>query len=96
MSTLYLELLKFPGNYKVEKRALDTARAYIAIKVSSTEKVDKLEFKTISSECRTSKEVEEAADWLIKELETIKKQAAKFFKKQDEARRKMSDKSTKQ
>jgi len=93
MSTLYLELLTIPGNYKREKGSLDTARAYVAIKGISIEKVDEVEFTTISAECRTLEEVEEAADGLIKELKTIKKKAANFFRNQDEAWRKMADKS---
>lgn len=87
MTTLYLKLLEFAGNYEAEKGLLHSPRAYIATKESSIK---------ISSECCSSKEAEEAADWLIKELKTIKKQAAKFFKNQDEARRKMTDKSSKQ
>ena len=61
---------------------MDTARAYIAIKGGSVEKVDGEEFRTISAECCALKEIEEAADWLIKELEAIKKQAKTFFKKE--------------
>jgi hypothetical protein len=63
------------------KEHLDTARAYIAIKGSSTVKADEIEFKTVSADCRTLREVEEAADVLIKELKTIKKQAEQFFQK---------------
>jgi hypothetical protein len=91
MSTLYLQLLNIP----VTKEPLDTARSYIAIKGSSSIKVDGKEFKTVSAECRTLREVEEAADGLIKELKTIKKQAEKFFKNEDDARRKMLGQSTK-
>lgn len=93
MSTLYLRLLEIPGNHKPEKGLPDTAKAYIAIKGISIEKVDEVEFKTISEECRKSKEVEEAADLLIEELKTIKKRASKFFKKEEENRLKMADKS---
>jgi len=96
MSTLYLQLLKIPGNYKREKGLLYNARAYIAIKGSSILKLGEEEFRTVSAECRTLKEVEEVADWLTKELKTIKKQAAKFFKNQDEAWRKIAEKSSKQ
>jgi hypothetical protein len=93
MSTLELQLLEIPGNYNAQKGFLDTARAYIAIKGSSIEKVDEVEFTTISAECRTSKEIEGAADWLIEQLKTIKKQAATFFKKEKENRQRMADKS---
>jgi len=92
MSNLYLQLLEIPGNHKPEKGLPYTARAYIAIKASSIEKVDEVEL-TISEECRTSEEVEEAADLLIEELKTIKKQGATFFKKENEARRKRAGKS---
>lgn len=87
MLTLYLKLLEFAGNYEAEKGPLHSPRAYVATKESSIK---------ISSECCSSKEVEEAADWLIKELKTIKKQAATFFKKENDAMRKRTDKSSKQ
>jgi len=77
MSTLCLQLLEVPAT----KDSLDSARAYIAIKGSSSIKLDGKEFKTISAECRTLKEVEEATDLLTKELKTIKKQASIFFQK---------------
>jgi hypothetical protein len=78
MSNLYLQLLKNPANHA----ALNTARAYIALKGSSVKKVGEKAFTTISAECRTLKEVEEATDWLIKELKAIKRQAATFFEKE--------------
>jgi hypothetical protein len=92
MSTLYLQLLEVPAT----KKPLDTARAYIAIKSCSTVKVDEKEFTTISAECRTLKEVQEVVDWLIKELKSIKEQAAKFFRKEDETKQKMLEQSPKQ
>jgi len=81
MSFRYLQLLKIPGKHKVEHGLPHSARAYIAVKGSSTVKVGKAEFPTISAECCTSKEVEEAADWLIKELKAIKRHATRFFEK---------------
>ena len=81
MSTLSLQLLKIPANNKSENDTLDTARAYIAVKCSSIEEVGKVEFTTISPECRSLREVKEEADRLIKELNAIKKYAASFFKK---------------
>ena len=77
MSTLYLQLLEIPANHAAQ----DTARAYVALKGSSVEKVGEIEFKTVSAECRSLKEVEEAANKLIEELKAIKKQAARFFEK---------------
>ncbi len=86
MANVYLQLLGIAGNHKPEKRLPDTARAYIALKLGSTARVNQTEFTTISEECRTSEEVEEAADLLIEELKTIKKQAAGFFKKEKKDR----------
>ncbi|MCK4293174.1 MAG: hypothetical protein KAY65_08240 [Planctomycetes bacterium] len=70
MPNLYLQLLKIRANHA----GPNTARAYISLKGSSVQKV--------SAECRTSKEVEEAANRLIKELKAIKRQAATFFEKE--------------
>jgi DNA-directed RNA polymerase subunit L len=89
MSNLYLQLLKIPVNHA----AIDTARAYIALKGSSIEKVGKEAFTTISAECRTLQEVEEASEWLIKELKAIKRQAATFFEKEKKNRRDIANKS---
>lgn len=76
MSNLYLQLLKNPANHA----ALNPASAYIALKKNSV--------TTISAECRSPREVEEAAEWLINELKTIKKQAVTFFEKE---RKKITD-----
>ena len=78
MSNFYLQLLKIPAKHTLP----DTARAYIALKGSSEEKVGEEVFTTISAECRTLQEVEEAADWLIKELNAMNRQAATFFEKE--------------
>jgi len=82
MPNLYLQLLKIPAN----RAALNTARAYISLKGSSVIKVGDTTFTTISAECRTSKEVEEAANRLVKELKAIKRQAATFFEKEKKNR----------
>ena len=77
MSTFYLQLLTIPTSRDIP----DTARAYIALKISSEEKVGEDTFTTISAECRTLQEVEKTTELLIKDLKAIKKQAAKFFKR---------------
>ena len=82
MSFRYLQLLKISANNKSECILPNTIKAYIAVKANSIVKVGKGEFPTISAECRTPREVEEAADELIKELRAIKKHAAKFFEKE--------------
>ena len=81
MSFRYLQLLKFPVN-NTEYSLPYTPKAYIAVKASSIVKAGKGEFPTISAECRTPREVEEAADELIKELRAIKKLAKSFFEKE--------------
>ena len=78
MSFRHLELLKIPAK-NTENGFPDTAKTYIAVKARSIAKVGKGEFPTISAECRTPREVEEAADELIKELRAIKKLAKSFF-----------------
>ena len=82
MSFRYLQLLKISAN-NTEHGLPDTAKAYIAVKASSIVKVGKGEFPTISAECRTPREVEEAADELIKELRAIKKHAVRFFEREN-------------
>ena len=89
MSTFSLQLLDFPGNY--EKGTVPYGpRAYVAIKTCSTvtwrNKSGKkeIDFKTISHECLSMTEFEKDVDRLIKELETIKKQAKSFFNKDKE------------
>ena len=61
----YLQLLEIPVN-NTEYGFPDTPKAYIAVKVSSIVKAGKGEFPIISAECRTQREVEEAADKLLK------------------------------
>jgi len=80
MSNLYLKLLKIHSEHKPESGLPDAAKAYIAIKCFSKEIVDDQEFMIISSECRSLIELEDAADWLIKELKSIKQEANKFFR----------------
>ncbi len=80
MSTYRLKLLNFPGNY--EKGTLPYGpRAFIEIKKSSEAKWQNKSFTVISSECVCPSEFEYEVNELIKELETIKKQANSFFLK---------------
>ena len=89
MSTYYLRLLDFPGNYE-KGPYIYGPRAYVAIKASLQEKwKDKsgnkeVDFTVISPDCVSFSEFESEANKLIKELETIKKQAKKFFQKEKE------------
>ena len=95
MATYNFQLLDFPGNY--EKGTLPHGpRAYIALKTSSTvswrNKTGKKEsdFTVITPECVTIDEFRYQVKQLIKELETIDKQAEKFFTKDMEKRRSKS------
>lgn len=86
MSTYYLQFVKQPGR-RVEQP--DTSKAYIALKsykqivLNETDK-----HLVVSPECRSEQEIEEIADKIIAELNTIKQQAKQYFnseyKKQDE------------
>ena len=86
MSTYSLQLLDFPANY--EKGTLPYGpRAYIALKACSRvtwhDNADKkeIDFTVITPECITIDEFHYQVRRLIKELETIEKQAQKFFTK---------------
>lgn len=87
MSTHSLQLLDFPGNN--DQGALPYGpRAYIAIKASSEktwhDKTGKKEthFTVISPGCVSVTEFQHEVKRLIKELQTIEKQADKFFRKE--------------
>ena len=83
MSTRCFQLLKIPADHNAEHCTLPhTTSAYIAVKAYSGVKAGKGEFPIISAECCTTREVEEAADEIIKELREIKKQAKSFFEKE--------------
>jgi hypothetical protein len=89
MSTHYLQLLDFP----LDPKYLTGPRACIALKSYSTllwaDKTGKkkVDFKIISPDCVTFNELQYQADLLIKELETIKRQAKSFFQKELENKR---------
>lgn len=86
MSTHSLQLLEIPGNYK--KGTLPyNPRAYIALKwhgpieLPSGPEKKKVKFHTLSPECQGFSEIEYEIDRLIQELQTIRKQAKKFFQR---------------
>lgn len=85
MSTHSLQLLDFPGNYK--KGTLPYGpRAFIAIKTCSEvtwrNKTGKkeIDLTVISPECVSVSEFQYEVKRLIKELETLNKQADNFFR----------------
>ena len=91
MSTHSLQLLGFPGNY--DQGTLPYGpRACIAIKSSSEvswrDKVGKEEihFTVISPECVSVNEFQYEIKRLINELQSIEKQADKFFCKEKDTR----------
>lgn len=95
MSTHSLQLLDFPGNYK--KGTLPYGpRAFIAIKTFSKVKWrdktgnNEIDFTVISPECVSVSEFQYEVKRLIKELETLNKQADKFFRREKEKRSSMS------
>jgi len=91
MSTLYLRLLGFLGNYE-KGSTFCGPRAFIAIKLISQKKwIDKsgkkeLDFTVISPDCASFSDYECAINSLIQELDIIKNQAKKFFQKEQEKR----------
>ena len=99
MPTYNFQLLDFPGNY--EKGTLPHGpRAYIALKTHSTvtwcDKVSNKEFDftVVTPECVTVAEFRHHIKRLMKELETIDKQAEKFFGRDAEMRMAKSSKKT--
>ncbi len=99
MSTYSLQLLGFPGNYGSGTPPYGP-RAYIAIKSCSKVKwrdktgKKEIDFTVISPECVSMNEFRHEIERLIKELETIKKQAEKFFHKEAAKKSSMSSKGT--
>lgn len=99
MSTFSLQLLDFPGNY--EKGTVPYGpRTYVAIKSCSIvpwrnkSGKKKIDFETLSHECLSMGEFESEVDRLIKELETIKRQAKRFFNKDEEKKKSEFSKRT--
>jgi len=89
MSTLSLQLLKIPGSHKkgalpYGPRAYVGLKSYSAIELPIESGKSKATFHTLSSECVTLSEIECEIKRLTWELETIRKQAKKFFEKERE------------
>ena len=99
MATYSLQLLDFPGNY--ERGTLPYGpRGYIAIKTSSQVKSrnksgkNETGFTVITPECVSATEFQHEIKRLIQELQSIEKQADRFFKKDMEKRKTMSSETT--
>jgi len=99
MSTHSLQLLDFPGNYNKGTLPYGPG-AFIAIKTSSKvkwrDKTGKKEIDStvISPKCVSVSEFQYQVKRLIKELETLNKQADKFFRRDEEKRSSMSSNKT--
>ncbi len=95
MSTYNLQLLDFPGNYDQGTLPFGP-RAYIAIKASSSVKwCDKdgknaSDYTVISAKCNSMSDFRYQVKQLISELQTIEKQADKFFRKDMDKEKSMS------
>jgi len=87
MSTLNLQLLTIPGNYKKGTLfhgpiAWVGLKSYAGIELPIGSGKKKGQFHTISPQCVVVTEIEYEIDGLIRELETIRKQAKSFFKRE--------------
>ena len=77
MITHYLQFVKQPGRTGEQP---DTPKAFIALKNHKQIELNETDTHTVVSlECRSEKEIEEIADKIIAELNTIKQQAKQFF-----------------
>lgn len=91
MPTYSLQLLNLPGNYK-KGTLVHGPIAYIAIKTCSEIKWQNkggkkpIDFTVISHKCYSLTELEQEINRLIKELESIRKQAKEFFHKDKKKR----------
>jgi len=85
MQTFSLQLISFPGNHGDKKKLPYGPRAYICVgcssKIKCPSKKGNIELDALSHECATSRELEEEVDRLIEELQQIKRQGMRFFKK---------------
>jgi hypothetical protein len=93
MHTFYLQLLTFPECQTAN--GVCGPRAYIAVKASSTvrcptKKGDR-DFTAISPECMSAADIRDSADTLIRELQTIRDQARRFFSTQKPHPREQTD-----
>ena len=92
MSTLALQLLKYPGSY--EKGRVCPPIAYIALKSVEHKELPtesgkkKMGFHIISGRCDGPSDIEYEIEQLTRELETIRKQGKSFFQRESEKIRK--------
>ena len=91
MSTITLQLLKYPGSY--EKGRLCPPIAYIALNKFEPKELptksgkNKAVYNIISVRCDGPSDIEYAIERLTRELEIIRKQGQSFFQKEKEKMR---------
>ena len=91
MSTHTLQLLKILSNYKkgtlpYGPKAYIALKSYGGIELPTESGKEKVMFRILSPECLALSEIEYEINRLIRELQTIKKQAKEFFQKEDQKR----------
>ncbi len=89
MTTHTLQLLKILSNYKkgtlpYGPKAYIALKSYSGIELPTESGKEKVMFKMLSPECLVLSEIEYEINRLIRELQTIKKQAKEFFQKEDQ------------
>lgn len=86
MKTINLQLISFPGKRSDRNKLPHGPRAYICVKCISKIKHPGnkgiIKRDALSDECVTFQELEIEADRMIEELQQIKKQGMRFFKKE--------------
>lgn len=86
MKTFSLQLISFPGNHGDRNKLPYGPRAYICVKCSSKincpSRKGNIELDALSHQCTTFQEFEAEVDRLVKELQHIKRQGMRFFKKE--------------
>jgi hypothetical protein len=86
MKTFNLQLISFPGNRGDKNKFLYGPCACICVgsrsKIKCPSKKGNIERDALSNKCVIFQELEAEADRLIEELQHIKKQGKKFFKKE--------------
>ena len=86
MKTFSLQLISFPGNNGDRNKLPYGPRAYVCVKciskVKCPSKKGNIEFDALSHQCTIFQELEAEVDRLVKELQHIKRQGRRFFKKE--------------
>ena len=86
MKTFSMQLISFPGSRGDKNKLPYGPRAYICVgcrsKIKCPSKKGNIERDALSDECVTFQELEAKVDRLIEELQQIKRQGMRFFKKE--------------